>query len=657
VAQFHMSLKVISRSAGRSATAAAAYRAGEKIMDARTGEVHDYSRKSGVMASRLIMPGGCSEDRATFWNRVELHHKRGDATLAREFTLALPYEMDETAREKLTFDYGRELADRYSVAVDVAIHRPDTHKGSDVRNYHAHVLMSACAVAPSGALGKKAVNLDPIHCQKHRIANFADRERPRWAELHNERMANNGRGERIDHRSLVAQGIDRDPTRHLGPTVTEMLRRSRPSAVFDRIEAEATARRLEAAKAEGERERAISAAERRVIDAETDLRAALAERNNHELDHERRYHRHPATIEPHFGEPARQIAEHNSLLKLSERRLANRDGKHRGAGLLQTDARSGRRAPDELRWPELNLAAVQAEREALARRQAEARQTAQIMQKLVDSGRLTDKHMDEAVQLVSKAIEGVGDDVLLRTRLEALRDHLKARQAAAQQAEQAKTQAIIAEPRERLATSHVAQQQQAERVRLEAVAQQQAAETRMQQSLPKADALLGAAAAIAASPNLDIGAREKAWVQQETRHIPPSQAVSAEAERLRERETARFAVRAAVAEGLISKDEGRALGLFPSEVEAIKDRPPGEVAAAAKRVQQAIEKQPGHPLAELRRALAEAISEGDTTKTLSTLAHARNKHGQHLAVSGKPDSAKPGPNTKSATRNGPAPRM
>ncbi len=104
MAQFHMSVKVISRSAGRSATAAAAYRAGEKITDERTGEVHDYSRKSGVLASRLMMPGGGSEDRATFWNRVELHHKRGDALLAREFTLALPYELDEPAREKLAFD-------------------------------------------------------------------------------------------------------------------------------------------------------------------------------------------------------------------------------------------------------------------------------------------------------------------------------------------------------------------------------------------------------------------------------------------------------------------------------------------------------------------------------------------------------------------------
>ncbi len=458
------------------------------------------------------------------------------------------------------------------MAVDVAIHRPDTHKGSDVRNYHAHVLMSACAVAPDGTLGKKTVNLDPIHCQRHRIQNFADRERPRWAELHNKRMAANGRGERIDHRSLCAQGINRDPTQHLGPAVTEILRRDRPSSVFDRIEAQAATRRLEAARAEGERERAVAAIEHGVIDAETELRAALAER------------------------------------------------------------------------------------EALARRQAEARQTAEIMQKLVDSGRLTDQHMNEAVQLVSKAIDGAVRDVVLRARLETLREHLKGRQTAAKQAEHARAQAIIAESRERLAARYVAQRRHAEHARLEAVAQQQAAETRVQQSLPKADALLGVVAAIAASPNLDIGALEKAWVQQETRHIPPSQAMSAEAERLRKHEAARFAVRAAVAEGLISKDEGRALGLFPSEVERINDKPPSEVAAAAERVRQAIEKEPGHPLAELRLALAEAISVSDTTKTLSTLALARNKHGQRLAESGKPDPATPEPSTKSAMRNAPAPR-
>jgi MobA/MobL family len=272
VAQFHMSVKVIGRSAGRSATGAAAYRSGERIVDTRTGEIHDYTRKGGVLAAALVLPGGAAPDRSEFWNGIELHHKRGDAVLAREFTLALPAELAGVERERLAFDYGRELADRYGVAVDVALHEPD--KEGDQRNFHAHVMMSACTVEPDGRLGKKAVELDPIHCKRHGLQNFAERERPRWETLHNERMAANGRAERIDHRSLKDQGIDRPATTHLGPAVTSMARRKERSKV-ERWLHDEIADRLAAAYALGKEARALGQA---LIDTETELHAALAER-------------------------------------------------------------------------------------------------------------------------------------------------------------------------------------------------------------------------------------------------------------------------------------------------------------------------------------------------------------------------------------------
>jgi hypothetical protein len=276
VAQFHMSVKAIGRGAGRSATAAAAYRSAERIVDARTGEVHDYTRKAGVLATALVLPGGATPDRSEFWNGVEAHHKRGDAVLAREFTLALPVELPDAARERLAFAYGRELADRYGVAVDVALHEPD--KQGDQRNYHAHVLMSACHAAPDGTLGKKAVELDPIHCQRAKLENFAERERPRWAALHNERMAEQGRAERIDHRSLEAQGIDREPQQHLGVAAIGYERRTGQSSVLRlAFEQEAT-ERLARAKALGEQQRREAAqAQRGVILTLNDARAALAE--------------------------------------------------------------------------------------------------------------------------------------------------------------------------------------------------------------------------------------------------------------------------------------------------------------------------------------------------------------------------------------------
>ena len=160
MAIYHFSMQPISRSAGRSATAAAAYRAACKVIDERTGEIHDYTRKGGVLSAQLILPGGGTADRAAFWARVEVHHKHPKAVTAREIVLALPRELTAEQRRDLAEQYGRDLADRYSVAVDVCIHAPDASEGED--NPHAHILMTACSCTPQGVLGKKVEALDPI---------------------------------------------------------------------------------------------------------------------------------------------------------------------------------------------------------------------------------------------------------------------------------------------------------------------------------------------------------------------------------------------------------------------------------------------------------------------------------------------------------------
>lgn len=228
MAIYHLSMKAIARSSGRSATGAAAYRAGCRIVDERTGEIHDYRRKGGVESADLILPDGVPPmDRAEFWNLVERHHRRGDAVVAREVEIALPAELPPEARRQLALDFARELADHYGVAADVCVHRPG--KGGDERNHHAHILLSACGVGPDG-LGKKVAVLDPIHCQRHQMPNPADLWRARWAELVNERLKQHQVDARVDHRSLKAQGIDREPTKHLGPAATGFERRTGRSA-------------------------------------------------------------------------------------------------------------------------------------------------------------------------------------------------------------------------------------------------------------------------------------------------------------------------------------------------------------------------------------------------------------------------------------------
>lgn len=226
MAIYHFSMQPISRSAGRSATAAAAYRAACKVIDERTGEIHDYTRKGGVLSARLILPDGGTDERAAFWSRVEVHHKHPRAVTAREIVLALPRELSAEQRRDLAEQYGRDLADRYGVAVDVCIHAPDASEGEE--NPHAHILMTACSCTPQGVLGKKVEALDPISSARaKRKENAVEAERPLWEALANAALERAGQAERIDHRTLEAQGIARAPTTHDGPARTAIKRRLR----------------------------------------------------------------------------------------------------------------------------------------------------------------------------------------------------------------------------------------------------------------------------------------------------------------------------------------------------------------------------------------------------------------------------------------------
>ena len=230
----------IARSAGRSATAAAAYRSGCVVVDTRTGEVHDYSRKRGVMHAEIFLPaGGQAPDRAEFWNSVEHHHRRKDAQLARELVVAIPCELPPYAQIELARAMGVTLAQEYGIAVDVCVHEPS--RGGDDRNTHAHMLMTACRVSSDGTLGRKCELLDPIHCERNGFETPADWVRPVWERLANEALARAGQDARIDHRSHAARGLTEVPGSHHGPAVTEILRAGRTSDVADRIAAEAAA--------------------------------------------------------------------------------------------------------------------------------------------------------------------------------------------------------------------------------------------------------------------------------------------------------------------------------------------------------------------------------------------------------------------------------
>ena len=271
MAIYHLSVKTISRSAGRSATAAAAYRAGVEIMDTRTGEVHDYRRKGGVVHSELVLPKDAPEwarDRAALWNAAEVAEVRKNSTVAREFEIALPSELSGEARRSLAVDFAREIVGRHGCAVDVAIHEPG--REGDSRNHHAHLLLTTRRLGAAG-FTEKTRELD------QRQSGEVDYWRSRYAELQNERLMDAGLSVRVDHRSLAAQGVDREPTRHLGPSATGYERRT-GQASRRRIthEAEIT-ERLQLAKEAGELSRAGALLDQTILDLSGDLERAKAE--------------------------------------------------------------------------------------------------------------------------------------------------------------------------------------------------------------------------------------------------------------------------------------------------------------------------------------------------------------------------------------------
>lgn len=209
MAIFHMSVKAVSRGKGQSAIVKAAYNARDKIRDEQTGQMKDYARSAGLMFSAIFAPKDApawAQDRAALWNGVELAEKRMDAQLAREITIGLPHELTDQQRQQLVSDFVREQFQRKGMVADVNIHAPGG-KGDD-RNYHAHILLTMRRIGPEG-FGPKVREWN----SREQLEDW----REAWERMQNRYLQRHGHQARVDRRTLEAQGIEREPTTHLGP--------------------------------------------------------------------------------------------------------------------------------------------------------------------------------------------------------------------------------------------------------------------------------------------------------------------------------------------------------------------------------------------------------------------------------------------------------
>jgi len=197
MAIYHLRASVISRSAGRSATAAAAYRSGTEIEDRRTGLSFDYAAKGGVEHTEILAPDHAPDwvaDRSELWNCAEEAETRKNSQVAREVRVALPSELSADERAELVRGFCQSaFVDRGMVA-DIAIHEPSGT--GDERNYHAHIMLPTREIDAEGFTTKN---------REWNGKDVLEDWRSSWAEASNEALERSGQDERIDHRTLEAQ--------------------------------------------------------------------------------------------------------------------------------------------------------------------------------------------------------------------------------------------------------------------------------------------------------------------------------------------------------------------------------------------------------------------------------------------------------------------
>jgi len=225
MAIYHFSVKVISRAAGSSALAAAAYRSASRLHDQRLDRHHDFSNKAGVVHSEVMLPDGAPEewrDREQLWNAVEAVEIRKDAQLAREVEFAIPRELSQVEGIALAREFvQREFVDQGMVA-DLNVHWDIGADGEP--KPHVHVMLGLREVTQEG-FGAKVRDWNSTQLLSH--------WREAWADHVNERLAELDIDARVDHRSLEAQGIDLEPQHKIGPAASRMVEQGQASERLD----------------------------------------------------------------------------------------------------------------------------------------------------------------------------------------------------------------------------------------------------------------------------------------------------------------------------------------------------------------------------------------------------------------------------------------
>ncbi|MBB3464481.1 Ti-type conjugative transfer relaxase TraA [Rhizobium sp. BK377] len=250
----HFSVSVVARGSGRSAVLSVAYRHCAKMEYEREARTIDYTHKRGLLHEEFVIPADAPEwlrtitaDRSisgaseAFWNRVEDFEKRSDAQLAKDVTIALPIELTTAQNIALVRDFVERHVTAKGMVADWVYHDAPG-------NPHVHLMTTLRPLKEDGFGAKKVAVLGPdgnaIRNDAGKIVyelwagNLDDFNvfRDGWFGCQNRHLAMAGLDVRVDGRSFERQGIDVEPTIHIGVGATAIDRKAETQAASPKLE-------------------------------------------------------------------------------------------------------------------------------------------------------------------------------------------------------------------------------------------------------------------------------------------------------------------------------------------------------------------------------------------------------------------------------------
>lgn len=240
----HFDISIRSLGTNAPAVTGAAYISCSKLFSEYRGQTENYTYKQRELVhSEIMLPGNAPReyfDRQTLWNSVDMFEKQCTAQVARRIVMALPREIPMEQNIEMVREYCQKNFVDKGMCCDFAIHDPDPPG----HNPHAHVMLTMRSIDEHGKWMpkcKKVYDLDQNgerirlpsgrwKSHKENLHDWNDKGnaelwRESWEAIQNRYLERNDRTERVSLRSLEDQGIERQPTVHMGPAVTAMERK------------------------------------------------------------------------------------------------------------------------------------------------------------------------------------------------------------------------------------------------------------------------------------------------------------------------------------------------------------------------------------------------------------------------------------------------